>query len=76
MESSKREIIVNFASYKEKHNILSNEKKFKESKYSVDKYFSPKTREIQKNLWEYAKTKMADSGNRVRLNFVKLIIHG
>lgn len=74
-ENFKRPIIVNFASYKEKQDILSNAKKFKGSNYSVDQDYSPKTREIRKKLWEYAKTKKADSGNRVKLNFDKLIVN-
>ncbi|XP_075550206.1 uncharacterized protein LOC142583601 [Dermacentor variabilis] len=72
----KRPVIVNFSSYKEKQDVLSNANKFKGSPYSVDQDYSSDTREIRKHLWEYAKVKKADSNNKVKLNFDKLIING
>ncbi|KAH9362121.1 hypothetical protein HPB48_002099 [Haemaphysalis longicornis] len=47
-ESRNRSIVVNFASYKEKQNVLTNEKKFKGSPYSVDHDYSPEARDIHK----------------------------
>ncbi|XP_054929047.2 uncharacterized protein [Dermacentor andersoni] len=60
----KRPVLVNFSSYKEKQDVLSNANKFKGSPYSVDQDYSSDTREIRKHLWEYAKVKKADSKTR------------
>lgn len=67
---------MNFASYKEKQNVLLNAKKFKGSPYSVDQDYAFETRATRKRLWEYAKEKRKDSTNQVKLNFDKLIING
>ncbi|XP_049524200.1 uncharacterized protein LOC125945878 [Dermacentor silvarum] len=53
----KRPVLVNFSSYKEKQDVLSNAHKFKGSPYSVDQDYSSETRQIRKHLWEYAKVK-------------------
>ncbi|KAH6945007.1 hypothetical protein HPB50_006728 [Hyalomma asiaticum] len=71
-----RPIIVNFASDKEKMDVLKNAKKFKGSDYSVDQDCAPETREIRKRLWNYAKTELAESSSKVRLSFDKLIVDG
>lgn len=70
-EQKKRPIIANFASYKERQEILSNAKKLKGSELSIDQDFAPATREVRKRLWEYGKAHKSES-TKVRLNFDRL----
>ncbi|KAH9379177.1 hypothetical protein HPB48_011826 [Haemaphysalis longicornis] len=72
---TKRPIVVNFSSYKEKQDVLVNAKKFKGTNYSVSQDYSPETRSVRKHLWEYGKAKKEDKSNNVKLNFDKLIIN-
>lgn len=72
---TKRPIIVNFSSDKEKQDVLVNAKKFKDTDYSVSQEYSPQTRSVRKHLWEYAKAKREDKNNKVKFRLDKLIIN-
>lgn len=52
----KRPIVVRFAHYKDKENVLSNAKKLKNSDYSIGQDCSPNTRFAQKRLIEFGKS--------------------
>lgn len=74
-DKTARPIIVNFASYKKKQEVMSCAKKFKGSEYSVDQDYSTETRNVRKRLWEYAKIQEADK-SKIKLKYDKLILNG
>lgn len=72
----KRPIIVSFSCYEEKMKILRNSTAFRDTQYSVSEDFSKTVRDKRRHLWQYAKAKREDPGNKVYLSFNKLIING
>lgn len=56
--------------------ILRNSKAFRDTQYSVSEDFSKTVGDKRRHLWQYAKAKREDPGNKVYLSFDKLIING
>lgn len=72
----KRPVIVCFSFFKDREEVLTNASKLKGTPFSVSKDYSAIVREKRKHLWAYAKPKMEDRNNKVKLSHDKLIING
>lgn len=70
-----RPIIVNFASYKDTENILSNGGKLKGSNYGVSRDFSVRVREIRRRLWAVGKARKQNGQDKVSLVHDMLFIN-
>lgn len=69
-----RPVILKLLDFRDKNKILKNCSKLKGSPFAIGEDFSPRVREIRRNLWKAAKVKKA-SGDKVSLVYDKLKIN-
>lgn len=69
-----RPVILKLLDFHDKNKILQNCSKLKGSSFAIGEDFSPRVREIRRNLWKAAKVKRA-TGDKVSLVYDKLKIN-
>ncbi|XP_072145120.1 uncharacterized protein [Dermacentor andersoni] len=74
-ENKTRPIILKLLDFRDKAKVLRNCHKLKGTAFAISEDFSPRVRDIRRNLWKYGKPEK-NSGGKVSLVYDKLKING
>ena len=71
-KSKKKTIVAKFASFKDKHKILSETRKLKGTNININEDYSKETLEIKKEKWKTVK-ELTKSGTYAILDYDKIV---